>query len=371
MSNNHLDIFTIGAFRGLKDMRFEGLSRFNLLIGGNNSGKTSVLESLQAFCNPENPLEWVRIANARNSNARVFPAYSLNDCLSWLFPHIHQDDKGIICSVNFEGDGCCPIRKVEASIQPVFGMPDKDDLEYYKRRIPNFNPETNGNVEGLELTLVSTSNQGDGVPVSSSISRRFWQDIPFIRGRSNASTSFPCATVLGHEYRFAELYADSYSKLNHPQQQEILLLAQMFDSGITNISVASKNHRPYLKLEHKSLGEAPLMIFGDGMKRILFIATALVTAKNGILLLDELEGGIHAFVLPAVMKWLLSAAVAMNVQVFATTHSLDAVDALLQAAEDSQEDFITYRLTKEDHVAKRMNYNLLTDLRVKGGLEIR
>jgi AAA15 family ATPase/GTPase len=113
------------------------------------------------------------------------------------------------------------------------------------------------------------------------------------------------------------------------------------------------------------------MIFGDGLKRILFIATALVTVKKGILLLDELEGGIHAFLLPAVMKWLLKAAVTMNVQIFATTHSLDAVDALLKAAEDSQEEFTTYRLTKEDHVAKRMNYNLLTDLRVKGGLEIR
>ncbi len=145
----------------------------------------------------------------------------------------------------------------------------------------------------------------------------------------------------------------------------------MFDNGIIRISVASENRRPYLKIEHRKLGDVPLMIFGDGMKRMLFIAAALVTARKGFLLLDEVESGIHAFVLPEVMKWLLGAARAMDIQLFATTHSLEAVDAVLQAALEAQDEFVTYRLNKEDHIARRLNFDLLTDLRVKGGLEIR
>jgi AAA15 family ATPase/GTPase len=179
------------------------------------------------------------------------------------------------------------------------------------------------------------------------------------------------AAVLGFEYRFAELYADSYSKLKADQQKEILELARMFDSGIVSINVASKNRRPYLKIEHKDLGEVPLMVFGDGMKRVLFIATGLVTAKDGFLLLDEIESGIHAFVLPEIMKWLFRAAREYNIQIFATTHSLEAVDAVLSSAKESPDEFVTYRLSKEEHLAKRMNFNLLTDLRVHGGLEIR
>ena len=42
----HLDSLTIGAFRGLRDVKLEGLGSVNVLVGDNNSGKTSVLEAL-------------------------------------------------------------------------------------------------------------------------------------------------------------------------------------------------------------------------------------------------------------------------------------------------------------------------------------
>ena len=38
----HIDEFTIQAFRGLRDVKLEGLGQINLLVGENNSGKTSV-----------------------------------------------------------------------------------------------------------------------------------------------------------------------------------------------------------------------------------------------------------------------------------------------------------------------------------------
>lgn len=370
MSTYHLDSFTIGAFRGLEETTFERLGRFNLLIGGNNSGKTSVLEALQAFCSPESPVDWVKIANARNSNVRVFPAYSLNDCLTWLFPHMLHAEDGVMGSIRLSGQGTCPIQSVEATIQSVFGMPDKNDLDLFARRMPRFNPETSTNFEGLELRI--NSFRFGLLPTEPiSVTQRFWQDIPFVRGRSSLSYKTPAVAILGHEYRFNELYADSFSKLKSDQQHELLELAKLFDPDIIGISVASKNRRPYLKIEHKDIGEVPLMAFGDGMKRVLFIATGLVNAKDGLLLMDEIESGIHAFVLPEVMKWLFRAAQEYNIQIFATTHSLEAVDAVLLSAKDTPEEFVTYRLSKGEHIAKRLNYNLLTDLRVRGGLEIR
>ncbi|HOR78646.1 MAG TPA: AAA family ATPase [Anaerolineaceae bacterium] len=370
MSTYHLNSFTIGAFRGLQGMTFERLGRFNLLIGGNNSGKTSVLEALQAFCNPEDPADWARIANARNTSSRLFSTHSLNDCLVWMFPHTKQTDTGSSGSIQLSSTGACPVREVKASVQPVFGMPDEEDLRYLAKRPLDSNPATGGTYEGIEIKLDSIRAQDGSSTVAESVTRRFWQDVPFIRRRAN-SFAFPVAAVLGFEYRFAERCADKYSKLKVDQQKDLLELARMFDSGIESISVASENRRPYLRVEHKDFGEAPLMVFGDGMKRVLFIATGLVTAKNGLLLLDEIEGGIHAFVLPEIMKWLFKAAREYHIQIFATTHSLEAVDAVLLSAKETPDEFVTYRLSREDHLAKRLNYNLLTDLRVHGGLEIR
>lgn len=38
---------TIGSYRGLQNLTMENLGRINIIIGENNSGKISILESIQ------------------------------------------------------------------------------------------------------------------------------------------------------------------------------------------------------------------------------------------------------------------------------------------------------------------------------------
>jgi len=45
----------IDGFRGLRNLELDGLGPINILVGGNNSGKTSVLEALSIACNPFEP----------------------------------------------------------------------------------------------------------------------------------------------------------------------------------------------------------------------------------------------------------------------------------------------------------------------------
>ena len=48
-----VDKITISNFKGLSKLELNGLSNFNLLIGHNNVGKTSVLEALAFACGLE------------------------------------------------------------------------------------------------------------------------------------------------------------------------------------------------------------------------------------------------------------------------------------------------------------------------------
>lgn len=86
----------------------------------------------------------------------------------------------------------------------------------------------------------------------------------------------------------------------------------------------------------------PLYSLGDGMYRALGIALALANARNGILLIDEFENGLYYTVQPDIWQLIFQVARRLNIQVFATTHSWDCIEAFQQAMqkEPKQRDYL-------------------------------
>ena len=72
----------------------------------------------------------------------------------------------------------------------------------------------------------------------------------------------------------------------------------------------------------------PLSSLGDGMRRMLGIAIRAVKARDGWLVLDEVDSGLHFSAMQRLWRWLITYARESNTQVFATTHSSDCVNAL-------------------------------------------
>jgi len=107
----------------------------------------------------------------------------------------------------------------------------------------------------------------------------------------------------------------------------------------------------------------PLKSLGEGMTRLFGLALALVNCRNGMLLIDEIESGLHYSVLPDVWKLIFRTAKDLNVQVFATTHSKDCIEAFAQAAYDSPEEGMLIRLERqgENIVAKTIEEEMLVD----------
>lgn len=81
----------------------------------------------------------------------------------------------------------------------------------------------------------------------------------------------------------------------------------------------------------------PMNSLGDGMQRILEIALALVNSKGGVLLIDEFENGLHYSVQPDMWQLIFRVARDLNVQVFATTHNWDCIEAFQRAAVEVDE----------------------------------
>ena len=76
----------------------------------------------------------------------------------------------------------------------------------------------------------------------------------------------------------------------------------------------------------------PLKSLGDGATRMFGVALALANCRDGILLLDEAENGIHYSLQSQFWGMVLRAAEMHNTQVLATTHSKDCINGFATAA---------------------------------------
>lgn len=93
-----------------------------------------------------------------------------------------------------------------------------------------------------------------------------------------------------------------------------------------------QNNRIMVRLKEEER-PIPLKNLGDGAQRMLSLAIALVMAKDNVLLIDEIETGLHYSVLEKIWEILFTYSKELNVQVFATTHSQDALRAFTYVLE--------------------------------------
>lgn len=82
----------------------------------------------------------------------------------------------------------------------------------------------------------------------------------------------------------------------------------------------------------------PLKSMGEGLVRIFGIVLGLVNSQNGLFMVDEIESGLHFSVQVELWRLLFEVAKRLNVQIFATTHSWDCVEAFQYASSQAEDD---------------------------------
>ena len=104
----------------------------------------------------------------------------------------------------------------------------------------------------------------------------------------------------------------------------------------------------------------PISSMGEGMRRIFSLLLAIATAENGIVLVDEIENGLHHSIHVDVWRAIAEAASAYNVQIFATTHSYEMIRAAHEAFQGREPfDFRLYRLgrNRDKNDIRVVSYN--------------
>jgi AAA15 family ATPase/GTPase len=127
------------------------------------------------------------------------------------------------------------------------------------------------------------------------------------------------------------------------EKKNLVELLRLFDDRIVGVELGVQYGNPVILIELEGCGLVPVSVFGDGLKKILTLASAIVKMRDGVVLIDEFETGIHKHALIKVAQWMAAVTKRYNVQILLTTHSTDAIDALLKAQTD-YDDMNAYRL---------------------------
>lgn len=396
-----LNKLKIDCFRGVSGCELDNLGRFNLLVGMNNSGKTSVLEAINIYANPLSIAEWIGLARRREiKSSRV----SLLDSLTWLFPNYgfdtsqkefnppprHSQSIQISSQGKYEVDGLLAMYDPRTRIDvPSSGEPtyEQEYMGYIDTASEMASDLENESITvmGCEIYIkaLSSLKQPTLFDSSQSFDTKFqiWENEKFQLSQKQAPVSLPVQFISPFSHRVEQLQIKALTDSTLSGFKEVVVkILQALDAQIKDIEILSKDGlSPSIYIKHLQTGMTPLSMFGDGIRKALTFALAIPAAANGILLLDEMETSLHTSALQSLFKWLLEVAMQYNVQIFATTHSLEAVDAILKASEvktDSQteaSDLVVYHLErdKKSMKVKRLSDDLLYRLRFKRGLDIR
>ena len=380
----NLETVTIHQFRGLRDLELKDLGRINLLVGLNNSGKTSVLEALSVYCHPLDIKVWLSTANQREQDIGVY-RIRLLDAIKWLFTHnsasIVEPDKPIIL---ISSTGLFSVKKLIASYEEMeqISLSEESNIRNISNEEEIENEDTPRVKKGIKLKIEVFADDGYqlslfGEPPACITDFLLWEDERFYRlpGKREPSLKTSVVTPSSHRSEVGQFRLLSEATFQNFKADVIQLLKQI-DNNISDIEILlppeSISSRFNIYIQHKKLGLAPVSTFGDGIRRLLHIALKLASVKGGILLIDELESTIHTEALQSSFQWLVKWCTEMDVQLFATTHSLEAVDALLEVTE-SDSDLVLYRLEPKEGTTKvvRHDGHRLRRLREELGQEVR
>lgn len=319
-----LHTLNIQRFRGVTDLSLNDLCPVNLIVGANNAGKSSVLEATSLLLRPQDPAHWLQ--TSRHRDETISPI----DCIWSLFPN---------SSALSAESGLAETDQMKISAVIDGGSRSLSAQAFVRRVWPD---DEHGVAQELVLT-VDTTIVDDGRRLRHSI--EFRRDS---RAQPGQAQTFRCFTITPGGHRSTRTLVDFISEaVEAGQKEDAVELIRLFDPEIEAIDITFSYGRAGVRVRHRTLGVVELASFGDGLRRAALFGFALRRASGGYLLIDEIEGGIHTALLGSVLRALVEGARKAGVQILATTHSLEAVDAVVDATQADPSMMAIYHMRRD------------------------
>lgn len=326
----------IKNYKNLKDFKIDSLTRVNLIVGKNNVGKSTLLEAISIFATGGD-VNWIKeILDMRGESAyslsdaslltdKFLSLYSERDLASFYHDPVYIKSNYQLGLLNIEDALTLKLIKFIRTRKI-----DENGITQIATKIVDINDKSEFTDANAIVGLLS--NLGEKKTIYS------FEDP---RGRRVSYNK-----IIPFEYvRTSQISSDKNPQLFDKialtlLEKEIINALRIIEPKIDAInflndesyrSIRNDDNRVPIVIFPMSTERYKLSSMGDGVNRILTIILALLNCKDGILLIDEFENGLHYTVQTQLWKMVYQLAEKLNVQVFATTHSDDCIKSFVAA----------------------------------------
>ena len=326
-------LIRIVGYRSLGAFKLEGLGRVNLLVGTNNCGKTSILECIELLHSAGNPYVLSSILRRRGEWG-----YSGEEERQ---PHL--DVRHLFANRNLprtafiEADCVGAVNAVDWNDEVTISVGDLRDEELALEEQQHME-------EHRHLVLrMNWSDEADEFKAGLTPEGFLpWPRRP-LRARDGSSRSAQFIKTNGMTGSDVVRLFDDVVLTE--KEDHVTQALQIIDPDIERIASVGVERGAFFREAPSGVflklsgvpDRIPIGSVGDGMWRMLGLALALANTKGGVLLVDEIDTGLHYSVMGDMWRMVSERAAALGVQVFATTHSRDCFESLAAIVEsDSQ-----------------------------------
>ncbi|RKV03856.1 AAA family ATPase [Helicobacter pylori] len=319
----------IKNFKTFKDTQIDGFTKLNIITGGNNVGKSNLLEAL--YCLVGKSMHPCANLTEIYDNIRKEPLTTESKNLMFYGLDTEKEIQ-IVTTLDNNQTLDLQIKFIASENQKVIEsqiIPTAEQTQMSSQL--NFTlKKNNEEIYNDHLNIAEVPNFPP-IPNQSGYNRQFKNFDP---NQLQKLLPFESATIIPSDVAYRQAHMiQAVSKIcsNNQLEEELNKHLNQFDNNIQSISFNTNNQ---LKLKVKNIKEkVPLSAFGDGLKKYLYIVSAFMADNAKTIYIDEVENGLHF----SRMKLLLRCVIDFindnkdgNLQVFMTTHSQEFIEILDQ-----------------------------------------
>lgn len=317
----------ISRFRGIHSLQINDLNRVNVFLGGNNCGKSSLLEAILVMLGTSKPLLPIEMNVDRNYMGLAKEDFA-------MFFH--------------NGDTAQDIRLAH---QTEEGEQHELTIRYFEESINEINEEEirgrdNSNLPlaqyGLKYCFKANSEDYSSTITYNTANGKLNMQVP--ETRKNGINAY----YIAPRYNFNNYISHFNEIVTNKEKSAIVDILHSIEPRIKDVTVVGNKVMADAQLDKL----IPINLMGDGTRKLFTIAVALYNAKDSILIVDEVDNGLYYKSMKTLWNVILQMSTTLNIQVFLSTHSIDSLEALSNLLSDEmpeqQNDVTIYTLRKNN-----------------------